>query len=208
MARKKPKNESQPERHNEGITRIMVGGFKSIAEEQSIEIRPLTILAGANSSGKSSIMQPLLLLKQTLEAAYDPDALLLNGPNVRFTLIDQLLSRRKDRKALDAFHVGIDVGSETMVTTTFGRSKNIGKGLDVKETVFSFDQEKYRLYLGMPKEELQKVLSTITEAEIARTLGFMKSLKKPDQFVDPNVTLSKSLFLNVCYKGAKQSSSY
>src|SRR5712691_9581853 len=88
-----PKSTSQSDRKREGITRIIVGGFKSISREQSIEIRPLTILAGANSSGKSSIMQPLLLLKQTLEAPYDPGALLLNGPNVKFTSIDQLLSR-------------------------------------------------------------------------------------------------------------------
>jgi predicted ATPase len=45
----------------DGITRIAVEGFKSIAKRQEIEIPPLTILAGANSSGKSSIMQPLLL---------------------------------------------------------------------------------------------------------------------------------------------------
>ncbi len=76
----------------EGITRITVSGFKSIAEEQSIEIRPLTILAGANSSGKSSMMQPLLLLKQTAETIYDPGALKLDGPNVHFTLAEQLLS--------------------------------------------------------------------------------------------------------------------
>ncbi|MFP4415068.1 AAA family ATPase, partial [Coleofasciculus sp.] len=58
----------------QGITRISVQGFKSLYDECSIEIRPLTILAGANSSGKSSIMQPLLLMKQTLEATYDPGA--------------------------------------------------------------------------------------------------------------------------------------
>jgi len=65
MAVQKPRNAPQPEQHHEGIARITVGGFKSIAEEQSIEIRPLTILAGANSSGKSSIMQPLLSTKIT-----------------------------------------------------------------------------------------------------------------------------------------------
>ena len=43
----------------EGITKITVSGFKSLAKECAIDIRPLTILAGANSSGKSSIMQPL-----------------------------------------------------------------------------------------------------------------------------------------------------
>src|ERR1700719_1565484 len=72
-----------------GISRVTVGGFKSLAREQSIDIRPLTVLAGANSSGKSSIMQPLLLLQQTLEASYDPGALLLDGANLRFTSVDQ-----------------------------------------------------------------------------------------------------------------------
>jgi AAA15 family ATPase/GTPase len=78
---------------DQGITEISVQGFKSLSEESRIEIRPLTILAGANSSGKSSIMQPLLLMKQTLEAVYDPGTLLINGPNVKFTSGDQLFSK-------------------------------------------------------------------------------------------------------------------
>src|SRR5262249_21376717 len=48
-----------------------------------------------NSSGKSSIMQPLLLMKQTLEATYDPGALLLDGPNVKFTAAHQFLNKEK-----------------------------------------------------------------------------------------------------------------
>jgi predicted ATPase len=79
----------------DGITRIAVEGFKSISKRQSIDIAPLTILAGTNSSGKSSIMQPLLMLKQTLEEPYDPGPLLISGaaPNVKFTAADQFLSR-------------------------------------------------------------------------------------------------------------------
>src|SRR5271168_5513161 len=77
----------------DGITRIAVEGFKSIAKRQEIEIAPLTILAGANSSGKSSIMQPLLMLKQTLEATYDPGPLKIDGPNVKFTSTDEFLSK-------------------------------------------------------------------------------------------------------------------
>src|SRR5713101_6998877 len=92
MARQNDHKNDQPRLEESGITQLTVSGFKSINREQSIEIRPLTILAGANSSGKSSMMQPLLLLKQTLEATYDPGALLLNGPNVRFTSIEQLLA--------------------------------------------------------------------------------------------------------------------
>jgi len=46
--------------------KITIEGYKSIAEPRSIQIGGLTILAGANSSGKSSFMQPLLLMKQSL----------------------------------------------------------------------------------------------------------------------------------------------
>src|SRR5262245_19854268 len=79
------------------ITSISVSGFKSIVDKQTLEVRPLTLLAGANSSGKSSMMQPLLLLKQTLEAQYDPGPLLLNGPNAKFSSVEQfwpLLDRK------------------------------------------------------------------------------------------------------------------
>ncbi len=95
------------EKNITGITKIAVKGFKSIAEECEIEIRPLTILAGANSSGKSSIMQPLLMLKQTLEAPYDPGPLLIDGPNVQFTEISQFLSRLNYKKSTDRFKIGI-----------------------------------------------------------------------------------------------------
>lgn len=75
-----------------GITEISVAGFKSI-EKGSIQIRPLTILAGANSSGKSSIMQPMLLMKQTLDDTSDPGPLRLDGPHVHFTKYEQFLHK-------------------------------------------------------------------------------------------------------------------
>ena len=105
----------------EGITKIAVSGFKSLAEECAIDIRPLTILAGANSSGKSSIMQPLLMLKQTLEAPYDPGPLLIDGPNVQFTLAEQFLSKLISNKRTDRFQIRIDhceIDSSYLSTTT------------------------------------------------------------------------------------------
>ena len=98
-----------PRQKGEGITKIAVKGFKSIAEECAIDIRPLTILAGANSSGKSSIMQPLLMLKQTLEAPYDPGSLLIDGPNVQFTEAAQFLSTLPDGKKTDRFQIQIEI---------------------------------------------------------------------------------------------------
>jgi predicted ATPase len=107
-------NPQQPK--SEGITEIAVRGFKSLAEERRFEIRPLTILAGANSSGKSSAIQPLLLLKQTLEATYDPGPLLLNGPNVRFTSAEQLLAS-SDAKSHKNFTVEIRKSADPIAMT-------------------------------------------------------------------------------------------
>lgn len=75
------------------LSAITIEGFKSIKSERKLELGNLNILAGANSAGKSSFLQPLLLLKQTVEATYDPGPLLIDGPNVKFTELTQIFSK-------------------------------------------------------------------------------------------------------------------
>jgi predicted ATPase len=98
------------------ITAVSVEGFKSIDSAKSIELRPLTILAGANSSGKSSMMQPLMLLKQTLESPYDPGPLLLNGANAKFTEVNQFLCKITKGER-NRFAFGLSCDEETVKTT-------------------------------------------------------------------------------------------
>ncbi|MBU7047782.1 MAG: DUF3696 domain-containing protein [Theionarchaea archaeon] len=50
------------------FTSFSVKNFKSIRDSGKIEVRPLTIFIGPNNSGKSSLLQFLLALKQTIEA--------------------------------------------------------------------------------------------------------------------------------------------
>lgn len=101
-------------------SKIIVEGFKSIGERVEVEIRPLTLLAGANSSGKSSLMQAILLLKQTLEAPFDPGPLLLSGPNVKFTAFDQILHSGVGTGRSDGISVGYE-GDETYFETRIER---------------------------------------------------------------------------------------
>ena len=51
--------------------------FKAFGGPETIPIRPITLIYGPNSSGKSSVLQSLLLLKQTLQEAESPETLLL-----------------------------------------------------------------------------------------------------------------------------------
>ncbi len=50
------------------ITHIQVKNFKSWEDSKKVELAPLTGFFGTNSSGKSSLLQMLLLLKQTIKS--------------------------------------------------------------------------------------------------------------------------------------------
>ena len=49
------------------ITELRAQNFKSWQDTGALQFAPLTGLFGANSSGKTSILQVLLMLKQTVE---------------------------------------------------------------------------------------------------------------------------------------------
>lgn len=66
------------------ITSLSLENFKSFQKLDNLEIKPLTILLGKNSCGKSSIIQSLLLLKQTLDEDGDAD-LNVEGKYLKFS---------------------------------------------------------------------------------------------------------------------------
>jgi hypothetical protein len=155
------------------ISEIAVAGFKSIRDEQKIEIRPLTILAGANSSGKSSMMQPLLLLKQTLEAPYDPGPILLNGPILKFTLADQLFSRSAKGRASGNFVLSLRLSSGDSLQSTF--CKEHKHGLGIERTEIRWDGKEISYWPEMRHDE---ILKAFRENGIDLSADFATSTKK------------------------------
>lgn len=149
------------------ITELMVQGFKSIADQKRIEIRPLTLLAGANSSGKSSMMQPLLLMKQTLESTYDPGPLLLNGPNVQFTRYTQFL-RRETPDTYRSFAVGLSVKTESPVELFLKDgfeilfsyiSEKSRAGLDIIQAIYHYQDRPVVLFPNLSSEIIEETLN-------------------------------------------------
>jgi predicted ATPase len=142
---------------DQGITEISVQGFKSLYEESRIEIRPLTILAGTNSSGKSSIMQPLLLMKQTLEVLYDPGVLLINGPNVKFTSGSQLLSNTISSN--DKFSIAIKTDKYSSIKIIFQRENLTTNSFQVSQFTENLDKDNEIIYCQeMSSEELSNLV--------------------------------------------------
>ncbi len=74
------------------ITKWKVSNFKSIQEETELTLGPLTIFAGANSSGKSTFIQSILLVAQTLANKVSSRSVVLNGAFTSLGQFDDLKS--------------------------------------------------------------------------------------------------------------------
>ena len=144
----------------QSITEISVAGFKSI-EDESIEIRPLTILAGANSSGKSSIMQPMLLMKQTLDATYDPSGpLLLFGPHVQFTRYEQFLPHSSS-EAKREFSIGYKFGQNKELVCNFmfiDEKERQPRKLDLTSMDIKITEGSFRVTPRMQQKTISKLV--------------------------------------------------
>lgn len=64
------------------IEKIIINNFKSYKKETAIDLGELNMFMGANSSGKSTALQALLILKQTLECNSPDIDLLFSGKYV------------------------------------------------------------------------------------------------------------------------------
>ncbi|MDE6523064.1 MAG: AAA family ATPase [Muribaculaceae bacterium] len=73
---------------------LSIDNFKSIEHVAGLDISDLSVFAGVNSSGKSSVIQALLLLKQTLNSSTS-EILNINGPYVYANSLLDLIHNKK-----------------------------------------------------------------------------------------------------------------
>ena len=74
---------------------IEIENFKSYTEKQYIHFSDLSVLLGANSSGKSTALQALLIMKQTIECNSPDEELLMSGKYVALGDFDDVISDPK-----------------------------------------------------------------------------------------------------------------
>lgn len=172
-----------------GITEITVSGYKSIKASESIEIRPLTILAGTNSSGKSSFIQPLLMMKQTLEEGFDPGPLLLNGPHVRFTSAEQLLHTNFSGVREKDFQVGFKLGNNDECLITY---RKVSNGFTIykayyKSTIYDENMNEKVTEVELYKDEKSKDIKSLIPPYL---MGMLK---------DSDESLQTTVVRNRCF---------
>jgi predicted ATPase len=84
------------------LARWEIGGFRSMRDTASLDLKGLNVLVGANSAGKSSILYSILMAAQTLGNPLADRALVLNGPLARLGLAEDCVHESGD----GTLHVG------------------------------------------------------------------------------------------------------
>ena len=75
-----------------------IENFKPIVNSGELKLAPVTVLAGRNSSGKSSLLQSILMIAQTLSNQLPERALLPNERIVQLGTFEDILSEFSDSR--------------------------------------------------------------------------------------------------------------
>lgn len=138
---------------------ISLENYKCFNGKTDIDIAPLTVLCGVNSSGKSSILKSLLMLKQSYENESTSHSLLLSGEYVDNGSFDDIIyhTNKNNIKKDDSFKI----------TNTYliqDTSDEQGKNLIKRQDIVSFKELKRVFYQfkDIKKVKFFKLLIEIT----------------------------------------------
>src|SRR6266581_2678342 len=126
------------------ITAITIENFKGIADPVTIPIRPITLLFGKNSAGKSTLLQALHYLREVLEHRQpDPDRTHIGGDAIDLGGFQSLVHRNQlDRRIRIqvAFNLGGD-GIPNNGIIALGGDVDLNRMLKVEPTWFDLNSE-------------------------------------------------------------------
>jgi predicted ATPase len=107
------------------LTHLALTGFKCFEDTGEIPLSPLTLIFGKNNSGKSTILQSLLLLKQTIETPqYGPR---LNTKGALYSagnFADLIYGHQTSRGSSFSFSLTLSSGST--ITLEFAKDTELG----------------------------------------------------------------------------------
>ncbi|MEO0248248.1 MAG: AAA family ATPase [candidate division WOR-3 bacterium] len=119
------------------LTALRIGNFKAFAETQRIPVRPLTLIYGANSSGKSSVLHSMILARHAQETGdLDVHRTNVGGESVDLGGFRQYVHRREANRRVE-WAMDLDTSSfKDRLAELFAPVKqvtmllNLGIGLD------------------------------------------------------------------------------
>ena len=124
------------------IKSISVANFKSYNKLQELELKPITLLFGPNSSGKSSLIHSILYLQNAFDRKdLDPKNMKIGGTSVELGGFKQLIHKHNFKRELK-FSLKIDKTklSETL-KNYFDKIKEIKLNIEISQTLKAIERK-------------------------------------------------------------------
>lgn len=107
------------------LSALHIGNFKAFADTQRVLIKPLTLIFGANSSGKSSIIHSLLLARHAVENGnLDVYQTKVGGESVDLGGFRQYIHRHDLKRRLE-LGFEIEIGNSADFARFFGEARRL-----------------------------------------------------------------------------------
>jgi len=139
------------------ITEIKLNQFKCF-EALHLPISPLTLLSGANASGKSSVLQSLVLLHQTMHDHEWATRLMLNGKELKLGTILDLVNKISGRRSLE---IGITDETNSYLWSFVGERDEMSMGIESVNANGSLFNRLAKLQFLAPESEQSELLQSI-----------------------------------------------
>lgn len=182
------------------LTRIDLRHFKCF-EVLKLPLAPLTLLSGANASGKSSVMHALVLLHQTMREHEWSMRLMLNGATVQLGTVADVISQLHGRRSCEIALLDDKTQYEWEFT-----GERAQMSMSVKRTCINGDEEikpkslRYLLPMSHAGNSLPERLRSLTYLTAER-LGPRETYPLDDPQLTPVVGSTGEHAISVLYSG-------
>jgi predicted ATPase len=150
------------------LTNISLANFRGFEEEISVRIRPITILVGRNSAGKSSLIKFLQMLRQTLESQRD-EFFVTDG---RYVQLGNWTNLKNSRCRKRTFEFSVDIETRDIPAAEVRQLwKNASDRGVITET-----GDQIRLSLDLAKSPVVSV-SPVAEFNISGQVRYVRQFK-------------------------------
>jgi len=175
------------------ISNIRLKNFRNWTTEhwdQGVALKPVTLILGRNSAGKTSILQPLRLLKQTIEATDFGTQLLLDGTKADGVNLGAFADVVHDHDEKESVGIGFEVREKGVsVDVTF---RQINERPVIESLTYRVRDEKLEVTRGANAAyQLQSPRFRLPNWDGARTVHEAKQTYEPGRAVElPDAALT------------------
>ncbi len=129
------------------LTKFGINNFRVFKDMTDFEFAPITILTGTNSSGKSSLIKALLLLKDNANNLWNEnkiymikkvkssqedipvfDTLSFNSAIHKLASLESCINRKSEKKEIEfKFFIDLGIGEQTFLVLSYVKASNKGR---------------------------------------------------------------------------------